>query len=163
MRKLNVHDLQKSLNILCNKLSLLFNINDGGCCFIAYLIALHLDKLNLKYRLIILNKYRKNSNNIRDEIFFRIPNKIYEDSVIRNGTCNHYAIYLEGAGAINIDEFDFTYYRYYIKNINSTHIKWIYKTGNWNPIYNINNNKLIRKTFKTFFNDYEKRSCLPTN
>lgn len=135
-------------------------INEGGCCFIAYLIATHLDKLGVKYKLIIFSNEYKNLEKIRAEVRSKILNRTAEFSVTGIGTCNHYAICLEGGGSVNIDDFDEGYMKYYIEGVNSNHIKWIYRTGRWSSSYDRHNNRIIRKTFNAFFNEYEKGDCL---
>lgn len=160
MRKLNIHSLRKSLNNLCNQLSISYTINEGGCCFVAYLIASHLDKLGVRYKLIIFSDKRKNLEKIQAEVRSKIVNRTAEFSVTGTGTCNHYSIYLEGGGSVNIDDFNGGYMKYYIEGVDSNHIKWIYRTGRWNPSYDRRNNRIIRKTFNTFFNGYEKEDCL---
>lgn len=152
MRNLNVHNLLKLLNELCNELSKSYFINEGGCCFVTYLIANHLERLGIKYKLLIFDDTIKNLKEIQNEISFKSKNFKVKDTVIGNGTCLHYTLYIDGAGALNSSEFS-DCYKYCIKNINSNHIKWIYKFGNWNEIYKRKNNKFIRNTFKTFFNN----------
>lgn len=160
MRHLNIHSLQRSLNSLCNQLALSYMINDGGCCFVAYLIASHLDKLGVKYKLIIFSDEYKNLEKIQAEVCSKIVNRTIKFSVTGIGTCNHYSIYLEGGGSVNIDDFNEGYMKYYIEGIDSSHIKWIYRTGRWNPSYDRRNNRIIRKTFNAFFNGYEERNGL---
>ena len=50
--------------------------------------------------------------------------------------------------------------KYLVEDINSSDIKWIYRSGRWNPEYNVHNNRIIRKTFNAFFNGYEERNSL---
>lgn len=160
MRNLNVHSLQRSLNKLCRQLNRKYFINSGGCCFVAYIIAFHLDRLKLRYKLLIFTKENKDDSGISFEIHSKIRNNFKRNSTVGNSTCNHYALYLEGGGAINVGGFDNLSNKYLVEDINSSNIKWIYKSGRWNPEYNIHNNGVIRKTFNAFFNGYEERNGL---
>ena len=160
MRHLNVHSLQKSLNELCLQLDRRYSINSGGCCFVAYLIASHLDKLGLKYKLLIFTDKPKDYFSIFSEVHSKVRNNSKRISIVGAGTCHHYTLYLEGGGVINVGEFNSLLYKYFVGNINSSNVKWIYKFGRWNPDYNIHNNRIIRKIFNTFFNGYEEKNSL---
>ena len=160
MRNLNVHSLQRSLNNLCLQLDDKYLINDGGCCFVAYLIAFHLDRLGLGYKLLIITNEFKDNISISSEVHSRVRNNSRRTSIVGSGTCNHYALYLEGGGTINVGEFSTFLNTYLIEDINSSDIKWIYRSGRWNPEYNVHNNRIIRKTFNAFFNGYEERNGL---
>ena len=160
MRNLNVHSLRRSLNDLCLQLDNKYLINNGGCCFVAYLIAFHLDRLGLGYKLLIITNEFKDNISISSEVHSRVRNNSRRTSIVGSGTCNHYALYLEGGGTINVGEFSTFLNTYLIEDINSSDIKWIYRSGRWNPEYNVHNNRIIRKTFNAFFNGYEERNGL---
>lgn len=151
MRNLNLHNLRRELDKLCLYLNKKYSINCGGCCFLASIIALNLDRLHIKYRLVIFSRYKKNIYKIEQEIRSKVRNGVSYNSVIKNGTCSHYTIYLEGGGAINIDGYNFFSCKYFIKDINASNIKWIYKLGSWNPEYNIIYNTEIRNIVNKFF------------
>lgn len=159
MQSLNIHRLQRSLNKLCQQLNNNYHINNGGCCFVAYLIAFHLDRLELRYKLLIFTKELKDDISISSEVHSKIRNNSRETSVVGSGTCTHYALCLDGGGTINVGDF-YIFNKYIIEDINSSNIKWIYRSGRWNPEYNIHNNRIIRKTFNAFFNGYEERNGL---
>ena len=160
MRNLNVHSLQRSLNNLCLQLNNKYLINNGGCCFVAYLIAFHLDRLGLRYKLLIITNEFKDDISISSEVHSRVRNNSRRTSIVGSGTCNHYALYLEGGGTINVGGFSTFLNKYLIEDVNSSDIKWIYRSGRWNPEYNVHNNRIIRKTFNAFFNGYEERNGL---
>lgn len=160
MRNLNVHSLRRSLNDLCLQLNNKYLINNGGCCFVAYLIAFHLDRLGLRYKLLIFTNELKDDISILSEVHSKVKNNSRRTSVVGSGTCNHYALYLEGGGTINVGGFSILPNKYLVEDINSSNIKWIYRSGRWNPKYNIHNNRIIRKTFNAFFNGYEERNSL---
>lgn len=156
MYDINLHRLRKSLDRICRDLAKTYSINDGGCCYVAYLIAYYLDKLNIKYRFVIYSDNHKDIDNISKEILLKIKGSSDRNTVIGDGTCNHYTIYIEGIGIINNDDFKHGFKRYYIYSIKSSNIKWVYKLGFWNSQYNTNNNKIIRKIIRDFFNNLIK-------
>lgn len=149
---MNLYKLQKALNEICKILERNYFINEGGCCLVASIIAYHLDKLGVEYNLLIFSDYKKSLRNIRKEILSKTSNKSCHTSVVKQGTCSHYAIQLKKGVTINADGYSGK--RYSINGINFTHIKWIYKMGYWNPEYNIRNNKAIYKIFNNFFDTY---------
>ena len=160
MRNLNIHSLRRSLNDLCLQLDNKYLINNGGCCFVAYLIAFHLDRLGLGYKLLIITNEFKDDISISSEVHSRVRNNSRRTSIVGSGTCNHYALYLEGGGTINVGRFNTFLNKYMIEDVNSSDIKWIYRSGRWNPEYNVHNNRIIRKTLNAFFNGYEERNDL---
>ena len=156
MRNLSYYSLLKNLNSLCRFLDETYNVNMGGCCYLASLIAKHLDKLNIKYDLIIYDNYSRNRENIKCEVISRRRNKGLNNSVTGRYSCNHYCIRLRGAGVINGNG-DYTEeHRYSIPNISYKNIRWIYKNSRWNKCYKVQYNKTIKNRVKEFFKNYEK-------
>ena len=156
MRNLSYYSLLKNLNSLCRFLDETYNVNMGGCCYLASLIAKHLDKLNIKYDLIIYDNYSRNRENIKCEVISRRRNKGLNNSVTGRYSCNHYCIRLRGAGVLNGNG-DYTEeHRYSIPNISYKNIRWIYKNSRWNKCYKVQYNKTIKNIVKEFFKNYEK-------
>ena len=152
MRNLSYYSLLKNLNSLCRFLDETYNVNMGGCCYLASLIAKHLDKLNIKYDLIIYDSYSRNRENIKCEVISRRRNKGLNNSVTGHYSCNHYCIRLRGAGVINGNG-DYTEeHRYSIPNISYKNIRWIYKNSRWNKCYKVQYNKTIKNIVKEFNN-----------
>lgn len=154
MRNLNVHSLCKSINNLCDFLDTEYNINNGGCCFIASLLATHLDKLGIPYDLITYSYFEKDLDYIQYEVSSKVKNKSYRKSVTGNHTCEHYSLFIKGAGEINEGDFD-NFVRYVIKDVQGSNIRWIYRNGTWNTDYNTCNNKAVKNIVKSFFKQYE--------
>lgn len=142
-----------SINKLCNFLEEIYYVNSGGCCFIASLIANHLDRLGISYDLIVYSSLEKDLDYIQLEVSSKVKNKSLHKSVTGNHTCNHYCLSIKGAGEINEGNFD--YPKYIIKNVHSSNIRWIYKNGVWNDYYSTRNNKIIKSIVKSFFKQYE--------
>lgn len=149
MSRTDLKHLCRSINSLCVYLKETYLINCGGCCYVAYLIAKHLDKLNIKYDLVIDNCSSKNKFHITEEIISHNINLLKENSVIGEYTCNHYSLRLKSIGIINKGYKN--NYRYFIPNINHNHIKWIYDNGSWNDCYDVRNNNVIEKIINSFF------------
>lgn len=98
MRFINIDNLKCSLDYLCNFINKLYNINNGGCCYLAYLIACHLDRLKIKYDLIIYDYRKKDENCINDDVI----NMYLPSSVTGKQTCDHYCISVLNGGIILI-------------------------------------------------------------
>lgn len=154
MRKINYHNLLKSLNSLCKFLDDTYNVNSGGCCFLAAVIAKHLDKLGLNYDLVIYDYYEKDQASIEHEVIALHKNKDISKSVTGRHSCSHYCLNLIGAGIINDD--DDNYHQYFIPDVSYKNIYWIYKRGSWNDCYEVRHNKTIKNIVKEFFKEYEK-------
>lgn len=50
---MNKKDLFKSLNSLCCEMNKSYNINSGGCCFVAAVIAEQLEKYNIPFKVAV--------------------------------------------------------------------------------------------------------------
>lgn len=154
MRRLELIALRDSINNLCDFLSTEYNINNGGCCFIASLLAEHLEKLQIDYELIIYSILNKDITDIQFEISNQVKNKTSNKSATGRFACNHYTININGIGEVNSGQFKYCY-RYKIIHITSKNIKWIYRNSRWNEDYNTCNNKTIKNIVKSFFEQYE--------
>lgn len=155
MRKLNCHSLLKSLNTLCKFLDDTYDVNLGGCCFLAAVIAKHLDRLGLDYELVIYDYYKRDQASIEHEVLSRHKNKTLFKSVTGRHSCNHYCLNLKGAGIINGDEDDYDH-KFFIPEVSHKSIRWIYKKSSWNDCYEVRHNKTIKNIVKEFFKEYEK-------
>lgn len=154
----NLKRLKWSLNNLCKFLNETYDINSGGCCLLTYLIAVNLEKLGVKYDLIIYNDRAKNLKGITREIVKMEEEESIESSVIKGGTCTHYTLKIHRAGIINKEDYSPDhYFEYRINKINSNNIKWIYEKGFWNSYYDTVNSVSIQNIVKSFFEQfYEK-------
>lgn len=155
MRQLNVHKLVKNLNELCDVLVDKYCINYGGCCYVAYEIAKHLDRLGIKYDLCILNDFHLDEEEINQEV--RSKNRNYGiDSVSGDNTCCHYYIMIEGGGPVNRGNLCSKYYTYKVTRINHRNLNWLYRTSCWNSDYKTKNNKFVKKSISLHFKQYGK-------
>lgn len=159
MRKLNVHKLVKTLNKLCEDLHDKYHINWGGCCFVAYEIAKHLDRLEIGYSLHIMNDYRLCDPNITKEIRNKQLNRQGgSNSVAGDNTCCHYYLSIRGGGPINLGTFSGEYYVYTVTEIDHKNLSWLYRNSSWNSAYDTRHNKLIKKVIRSHFKQYGKAS-----
>jgi len=146
--------LIEELDNLCDKLDRKYDINCGGCCYIAYLISLVLSTFNIKYKLTIydheVNFHKKLEirNNIRNNRGFPC----------RLDTANHYAISISGK-TINKSSFSpWPGKHLSISYIKPEEIKEMYTKGDWNDYYNRSHNGHISKLFYKIIKKYEKES-----
>lgn len=151
-----ISKLVNILNDLCNTLDQKYDINCGGCCYVASEIAKHLDKRHIKYSLCVLNDAYLDRDAINQEVQNKCINSLECKSVSGNNTCVHYFINIENEGSINVGDFSDDYLVYAITGINYKNIKWLYRTGDWNPCYDIYNNRKIRRKIKLCFDRYDK-------
>lgn len=152
MRELNLHKLRKNLNCLCTKLHKEYEINLGGCCYLAYLIAKEFDKLQIPYSLVVCTYTYKIKSKVKKELKKRFPNTGIHSSITGNYACYHYFLYMKNIGYINYDS---DRYRYSF-DVTSKDIGFIYKYGCWNSTYETSNNKKIAKIINLHFKQYEK-------
>lgn len=145
--------MRTSLDMLCSYLDQLYDINSGGCCYVAYLIAAHLDKIGINYSLAIYNDSSKNIVNITQEVVSMIKSNSYE-SVVGNQTCDHYCLSIVGGGYVNKGDV-VGLKKHLVKGITCKNIKWIYRNGFWNDQYDTNNNRNIKRLIDSFFRKYE--------
>lgn len=124
-----------------------YEINQGGCCYLAYCIAKNLERLHIKYKVIIYEKLGFIDSRIEQFIKDRNYNIIH----------NHYAIII-GSDVINgWDHSDYT-----VCNLSSVDLKWMWlkgvDNGGWNDIFNIGKCKVIREIINSIFKDYAKEN-----
>lgn len=148
MRQLNVHKLVENLNELCQTLTDEYSINYGGCCYVAYEIAKHLDRFHISYELRVLNDYPISLGKSNREL----------DLISGSNVCCHYYLVIHGGGSVNRGSFGSRYHTYVITGINHRNLNWIYRISNWNSVYKRKNNKLIKKIISLHFRQYGKAS-----
>lgn len=152
---MNIHSLARELDKLCEQLDDKYDINCGGCCYICWQIARHLERLGLKYNLVLYNESVKHEDRINYEIKHMSKSNLAWDSVVDLGTCYHYCIQIRGSRRINSGDYSKDLFKYVIKDVTFKHIRWIYKNGSWNEFYNTKNNVAVRKLISEFFKKYE--------
>lgn len=155
-----LEDLKHYLSELFNYLNSKYYINSGGCCYIASVLARELERLNIKYWLVIYNDKDINSRTRKLPIRRAIKNRDpYQTIGIGKNVCVYYAITTSELGVLNSNNCDKNPYLKSVSlaAINSSDIEWIYKTGDWNRCYNTKFNKIIRDCIHLAFKGYEIR------
>lgn len=128
------------LDALCQKLDDSYNLNSGGCCYVAYCLAKVLRRVKIPYNLVIFqNSEDIDFHNYKEDLMERKP--LY--------TYSHYAIEVPDIGTINVEERHKLRVSLTISNLLPKDIYYIYKTGDWNTYYNhSDSNKIIRKSIE---------------
>lgn len=146
---MDIKRLTDEINEICQELDDTYDINAGGCCFIAEIISKNFERLGIKYKLGIVDAdersliMRKNIKNRIDAV----PNI--------NNTRSHYFIYLTKY-KIALNKGCFGRSVNYISYINSEDIAWIYKTGSWNSCYKTRHNNFITDKLNSIFKRHER-------
>ena len=129
--------LAERLNNLCKFLDEEYEINVGGCCYIAYCLAKLLSKDKFKFSVIVYEDYEL------EDKFSEISESHY-----------HYAIGI-GSYTINSAECDEdkSFYRNVYYNVRASEILNHYKNRSWNKCYNSAKNRFIFRTIQVFYDD----------
>lgn len=127
--------LAERLNNLCKFLDEEYEINAGGCCYIAYCLARLLSKDKFKFSVIVYEDYE-----LEDKF-----SEISEDHY-------HYAIGI-GNYIINSCGCDEDFCRNIYYNVRASEILNHYKNNSWNECYNSTKNKFIFKIIRVFYDD----------
>lgn len=150
---MNLQKLTHSLNQLCKVLESNFFVNEGGCCYIAYVIAKNLEKLNIPYKVVLCDEGIVETE--KDFYYGNIKKRSRKGIYDYNYSFTH--VYL------TIDNLAINYVDYLDENpielfLNSKDLFWIYKKGAWNPIYDSKLNPKIYKIINLFISsiNYEK-------
>ena len=153
MRNGSLERILKKLNKLCKELDNYYDINKGGCCYVAYLIATNLWNLNIKYKLVVCDKY-KNCKALK-------MRKDINSLELSNYGFNHYFIEVDGF-PINMGYFyEDLFYHSKASYVNPFCIGKIYtyfkEKGGWNSTYETSYNSIVKDTINKFFEENEKR------
>ena len=144
--------LVNDLNLLCDRLDSDYNINCGGCCFVAYLMMKHFEKLGIHPTLVI----ESNNEDIDgDEFLDNVKNRSPRSQGLGNHTCYHYFVHIpEVDQYVNSGEF-YEEYLYKYKGLSSKDVHWIYKTGDWNSDYERKDSPMVGRKIAQVFAKYE--------
>lgn len=137
-----IQQLITDLNDLCKKLDDKYIVNSGGCCYLAACIAENLNKLEIKYKVCIYDRYMEYPRALTYR--YKIKNNML-------GTVSH--IYLKiGKNYINkgIGKFKKTKAVAYI-NSDELYTYYYNNIAGWNRTYSIHNNKIIKHIIDEYF------------
>lgn len=147
-------DLIESLAVECQRR---YNINFGGCCFFAYCIAKELDRLNIKYKLVIEDMFIREDlkgNKLNARRALKSGKTYFNGGIPLHGR-NHYTLKIDGV-LVNHEP----WYADKVETIGcikSEDIYLIYTSGSWNDAYNTKNNNVVEKLIIKTFENYEER------
>lgn len=134
-----------------------FDINCGGCCYFAYLVARELDKRKIKYKLAIedwtFSKKFCKTNRLKARKALKSRQSYVGGNSLVN--CNHFTL-MVGGELVNYDP-SYGSEVILVSYVNSEDINWIYRTGRWNDFYEIKNNPTVERMVIKAFDEYEKR------
>ena len=148
----NLENLVEDLNVLCDRLDQDYNINFGGCCFVAYLMIKHFEKIGLHPTLIIESDCGDiDEDDFLDCVYTRSGNC----QGLKDQTCYHYFIYIPEINKyINSGEI-YEDYLYEFQGLSAKDVHWIYKTGDWNSDYDRKNSPMVGRKIAQVFKKYE--------
>ena len=129
--------LAERLNKLCRFLDEEYDVNCGGCCYIAYCLARLLSRDEFKFKVIIYEDYEL------EEKFSEVARSHY-----------HYAISI-GKYTINAADCDDddSFCRNVYTGVKASELLSHYQKCSWNDCYNTQKNQFIFKTIKVFYDD----------
>lgn len=112
-----------------------YNINSGGCCFVASVLAKLLEQDGVNFSVIVYDCD-------------------YDDFYDLDCSQYHYTLQI-GDRIVNGYEDDDDYAEYY--NVSSKDLLEHYKEcGDWNEVYNRKRNNYIKRVIKDFYNDFTR-------
>lgn len=138
LTKRNLIKSEENLEILCRKLNYLFDfldkvydINAGGCCYVASILTKLLEQDNIKYAILIYD--------CEYDDFYDIDCSQY-----------HYAIRIKShiINGFNNENYSEFY------NVSSYDLKQHYKECSWNDMYETTRNKYIKNLIIKFYNNF---------
>ena len=147
----NLQRLVRDLNLLCDRLDRDYNINYGGCCFVAYLMMKHFERLGFHPILVIESDCEEIDGG---EFLDCVQNRICDCGGIGSQTCYHYFVSIPGAGYVNAGDYCRDSLNKF-RGLSAKDVQWIYKTGDWNSEYETRNNPMVGRKVAQVFRRYE--------
>lgn len=125
-----------------------YNINNGGCCYLSYIVAKQLEKHNIPYLVGITSYGDFDISEIKSNINRRSRNGVFS---FDDYGCNHISIKI---GHLDVNAIEDIHDVEYI-NLTSKDLHWLYNKGlknsDWNTTYNTDNNQIISKFINVLF------------
>ena len=139
-----VYKLKKLITFIDNT----YDINNGGCCYLLYIVAKQLEKHNIPYLVGITSYGDFDISEIKSNINKRSRNGVFS---FDDYGCNHISIKI---GHLDVNVIEDTNDVEYI-NLTSKDLHWLYNKGlknsDWNTTYNTDNNQIISKFINVLF------------
>lgn len=147
-----LNSLIEELNTLCEDLHEDYQINYGGCCFVAYILMKNFESIGIRTELVIEDGCNECDD---DNLYQNVKQRNKNCGGLGYGTCTHYFIYVPSAkvwvNSEDCDEDDM----HYFPNLDSKDVHWIYKTGSWNSTFYRKHRPMIGRRIKQVFDKYE--------
>ena len=142
--------IANTLNKFFTQLHQEYDINCGGCCYVASIIAKELEKRNIKYSLV--GGYLNYSSNYAKDVRTFLQNARLNNDVNDNVECDFkYHLYIT-TRKVQLNRGKCEKYKL-LPGLNSKQILNIYKNNSWSSWYNTRNNKLIKNLIQNKFKE----------
>lgn len=133
------YTIYRGLNAICECLDTLYDINSGGCCYVAYCIARLLERDSIPFDVIIFDDFDAISLSELDEECYHIAIRI----VIND------EYYIINQGDFELDD-KITI----IENVTSNDLFKYYKKFRWNRVYEVFRNKFIKYIITLLYENF---------
>ena len=124
-----------------------YDINNGGCCYLSYLLAKQLEKHNIPFLVGISWETDCSIDEIKNNISNRSKDGVFSDD---DYGCYHISIQIERVDINSLYCSDTEYI-----SLASKDLHWLYNKGlknsDWNTTYNTDNNQIISKFINVLF------------
>lgn len=147
LKKSEYNTVFENLNSICSCLDKIYRINNGGCCYIAYIIADILYKEGIDYEVVVVPEEDSDLpdkfEDIKDSayhVFIKVKFKD-EDYLINSDDCS-----LEG------DDIEYEARSY--NNVTPEEILNYYNSFHWNWVYNAVKNKFIKYVINLLYDNF---------
>lgn len=136
LSNLNLKELSVKLDKLCKFLDEVYDINCGGCCFVAACLAECLQKDNISYQVVVLE----------------CPEGIVKFSKIKRSCC-HYFLSINNNDINGYDDIGDDEYQVF-NGVSYRSLFNHYKKCGWNNMYDRDKNKFIKTIIKRYYEDF---------
>lgn len=125
----------KLLNSFLDYLNWRYDINSGGCCFVAYCVAKNLEDRHISFEVVINNE--------------RTKEKLTPDYCINNSISANHVFIKCSEGFIN--KGNYSVKKNMFVKLSSSELYNYYKSSQWNTYYKKRNNRSINQLINKFF------------
>ena len=147
-------EILDKLNAFCKLLNNEYDINSGGCCYVAHLLARELEKRHIKYKFAagVIDTFFRKGDTIQVRRNIKNGNRL--DSNVSASVKDHLFIIVDGKP---INQGIARRYKS-ISYVNSNDILNAYNNNSWNDFYDHDKNIYISELIKIKFKElYENR------
>lgn len=134
----------RELNQLLESLDYEYDMNSGGCAFVAYSIAKNLSEKNIPYEVVLYPSIWVNTGG---------PREIYKE----HKSVHHVLVLCDSKYLLNDTGYSLskeTIKKYKI-SLTPGQVRYYYKTCRWNPRYDKKYNSVISRKINNFFKQLE--------